>query len=265
MVKTRQIWHTHKSNGTVLSRYHEHNNQLFIGMDTTVLTSDREGGKAEENHMTPSETASARVGRPSRAAQDNASERILAVSIELFAGRGFAGTSMEQVAAHCGMGKDTLYRRFPSKVALFEAVVDHAHQRAIKRLSKLSAAPGNALQRLKVLMREMLHINMDSDLIALKRITFSEALVFEKNGRSPTRTDPIMNRLIAAVSEAQASGEIRTGQPEIIATHLIHCLVALPTSVAMLGGSDYDDIAAVDAHFDRTWIWLIEGVATPSP
>lgn len=214
--------------------------------------------------MTPSEIASARVGRPSRAAQDAASERILAVSMELFAGQGFAGTSMEQVAARCGMGKDTLYRRYPSKVALFEAVVNYAHQRAVERLSKLSAAEGNALQRLKVLMREMLHINMDSDLIALKRITFSEAVVFEKSGQSPTRADPIMHRLIAAVSEAQASGEIRNGQPEMIATHLIHCLVALPTSVAMLGGRDYDDIKAVDTHFDRIWIWLIEGVGAPS-
>ncbi|WP_313061145.1 TetR/AcrR family transcriptional regulator, partial [Agrobacterium cavarae] len=61
----------------------------------------------------------ARVGRPPKAARDMARERIIAVATELFSGRGFAGTSMEQVASKCGAGKDTVYRRFPSKVALF--------------------------------------------------------------------------------------------------------------------------------------------------
>jgi TetR/AcrR family transcriptional regulator, regulator of autoinduction and epiphytic fitness len=214
--------------------------------------------------MQSSETATARVGRPSKAAQDAASERIMAVAMELFAGRGFAGTSMEQVASHCGMGKDTLYRRFPSKVALFEAVVEHAHLRAVEQLGKLQMAEGDSLQRLKALLREMLHINMDADLIALKRITFSEAVVFEKDAHTPQQPDPIMHRLIDAVAEAQTTGSIRAGEAAAIASHLIHCLVALPTSVAMLGGDDYDTAAAVDAHFDITWLWLIEGLTAPA-
>jgi TetR/AcrR family transcriptional regulator, regulator of autoinduction and epiphytic fitness len=212
--------------------------------------------------MQTNDIASARVGRPSKAAQDAASEKIIIVAMELFAGRGFAGTSMEQVAQRCGMGKDTLYRRFPSKVVLFQAVVEHAHARAVQRLSKLQAANGDALQRLKALMREMLHINMDADLVALKRITFSEAVVFEKDGQITPQPDPIMHRLVEAVAEAQTAGALRAGEAAAIACHLIHCLVALPTSVAMLGSGEYDDAAAVDAHFDRTWLWLIEGLSS---
>jgi AcrR family transcriptional regulator len=185
----------------------------------------------------------------------------MAVAMELFAGRGFAGTSMEQVAARCGMGKDTLYRRFPSKVALFEGVVEYAHTRALKRLSDLPTPEGDALQRLKALMREMLHINMDADLIALKRITFSESVVFEKASHIPPQPDPIMHRLVQSVSEAQAAGRIRNGDAAAMASHLIHCLVARPTSVAMLGSPEFDDVAAVDAHFETTWLWLIQGVA----
>lgn len=212
--------------------------------------------------MQTNDIASGRAGRPSKAAQDAASEKIMMVAMELFAGRGFAGTSMEQVAQRCGMGKDTLYRRFPSKVLLFQAVVEHAHRRAVQRLSNLPAVNGDALQRLKALMREMLHMNMDADLIALKRITFSEAVVFEKDGHIPPQPDPIMHRLVEAVAEAQTASAIRAGDAALIASHLIHCLVALPTSVAMLGSGAYDDVACVDAHFDRTWLWLIEGIAT---
>lgn len=206
-------------------------------------------------------TAATRVGRPSKAAQDAASEKIMAVAMELFAGRGFAGTSMEQVASRCGMGKDTLYRRFPSKVALFEAVVEHAHRRAVERLADMRSAAEEPLPRLKALMQEMLHMNMDADLIALKRITFSETVVFEKSEPFQRQPDPIMDRLIDAVRASQAAGSIRAGDPAALANHLIHCLVALPTSIAMLGGDAYDHASAVQAHFDITWVWLMEGVS----
>lgn len=124
--------------------------------------------------------AVARVGRPPVCEQNAVAKRVIEAATELFASRGFAGTSMEQVAAHCGAGKDTVYRRFPSKVALFEVVVEHAHGRAIARVKDLPVARGNALERLEGLMLDLLHINRELDLIALKRITFSEAVVFEK-------------------------------------------------------------------------------------
>jgi hypothetical protein len=71
-----------------------------------------------------------------------------------------------------------------------------------------------------------------------------------------------MDRLVDAVRAAQAAGSIRAGDPAALANHLIHCLVALPTSIAMLGGNAYDDASAIQAHFDITWLWLIEGVSS---
>ncbi|OBZ95905.1 TetR family transcriptional regulator [Pararhizobium polonicum] len=202
-----------------------------------------------------------RSGRPPKEMQNAAAERIIETATELFAKRGFAGTSMEQVASHCGAGKDTVYRRFPSKVALFEAVVENAHKRAVARLKDLPHADGNALERLRALMCELLHINMEPDLIAFKRITFSEAVVFEKRGPIPPQPDPIMGRLIDAVYEAQQDGAIGGGDAGSIASHLIHCLVALPTSVAMMGGDQFKEAHAIDVHFENTWNWLIKGVA----
>lgn len=206
--------------------------------------------------------ATARVGRPAKADQNAAGARIIDAATELFATRGFAGTSMEQVAAQCGAGKDTVYRRFPSKVALFEAVVDHAHGRAVARLKELPIVEGDAIERLKCLMRELLHINMEPDLIALKRITFSEAVVFERKEPIPPQPDPIMNRLVDAVVSAQAEGKIAEGDAALIAIHLIHSMVALPTSSAMMGSPEFDTREAVDLHFDRSWNWLLNGITT---
>ncbi len=208
--------------------------------------------------------AIARVGRPLKAEQNAAAERIIDAATTLFATRGFAGTSMEQVASQCGAGKDTVYRRFPSKVALFEAVVEHAHGRAVTRLRDLPMVEGDALERLRALMRELLHINMEPDLIALKRITFSEAVVFEKKAPIPPQHDPIMNRLFDAVQTAQDAGMVSTGDVSLIANHLIHCLVALPTSSAMMGSAEFDTRQSVDLYFDRTWNWLYRGISADS-
>jgi AcrR family transcriptional regulator len=52
-------------------------------------------------------------------------DRITAAALRLFAERGYAGTSMTQLAAEAGMAPGNLYRYFPSKEALFAAVVPH--------------------------------------------------------------------------------------------------------------------------------------------
>lgn len=203
----------------------------------------------------------ARLGRPLKTNNDMATDRIITAATELFASRGFAGTSMEQVASHCGAGKDTVYRRFSSKVVLFEAVVDHAHKIAVARLKNMPSVSGDPLERLKSLVLELLHVNMEPELIALKRITFSEAVVFEKNGPIPPQPDAIMAKLIETVGEAQESGAVCVGDAAEIAFHLIHCMVALPTAAAMMGSNEFSSRQDVEAHFNRTWHWLMNGVS----
>ncbi len=51
-------------------------------------------------------------------------ENLLAAAIELFAARGYRGTTTRDIAAAAGVTERTLFRQFPSKAALFrEAVV----------------------------------------------------------------------------------------------------------------------------------------------
>jgi AcrR family transcriptional regulator len=52
---------------------------------------------------------------------------ILDATILLLAQEGFARMSIEQVAAHAGVGKPTIYRRWPSKVELVIAALSRPH------------------------------------------------------------------------------------------------------------------------------------------
>ena len=57
----------------------------------------------------------AQRGRPRSQEADRA---ILTAAAELLAERGLAAMSIEEVAARAGVGKTTIYRRWPSKIDL---------------------------------------------------------------------------------------------------------------------------------------------------
>ncbi|MFC7535425.1 TetR/AcrR family transcriptional regulator [Actinoplanes sp. GCM10030250] len=59
--------------------------------------------------------------RPLRRDAQRNRERILEAAQEVFAARGFAAT-LDDVAHHAGVGVGTVYRRFPTKEALVEAI-----------------------------------------------------------------------------------------------------------------------------------------------
>ena len=56
-------------------------------------------------------------------------EAITAAATELFLERGYDGTSLARIAEAAGVSKSTLFKRFPTKAALFEAIVTESWQR----------------------------------------------------------------------------------------------------------------------------------------
>lgn len=72
----------------------------------------------------PARPSAARAtGRPSLAAAARLDGAVLDAAQALFLSRGYAGTSMEAVAARAGVSKRTLYARHAGKPELFRAVV----------------------------------------------------------------------------------------------------------------------------------------------
>lgn len=72
---------------------------------------------------------------------------IIEVSLELLAERGFARFTVEEVAARAGIGKASIYRRFPDKHALITHALDHIND-------DLPAIPdeGSVQERLSLMM-----------------------------------------------------------------------------------------------------------------
>lgn len=70
---------------------------------------------------------------------------ILATARELFERRGVTCVTMEEISREAGVGKGTLYRRFPNKVDLCQALLDESTRRlqseTLQILSGADAAP----------------------------------------------------------------------------------------------------------------------------
>jgi AcrR family transcriptional regulator len=70
---------------------------------------------------TQSGPAAASARRPGRPRSEQAEQAIIEATLDLFAEQGFEGVCVELVAARAGVGKATIYRRWPNKEELLLA------------------------------------------------------------------------------------------------------------------------------------------------
>jgi AcrR family transcriptional regulator len=141
-------------------------------------------------------------GRPRSAAAHRA---ILDATVRLLSEVGFAATTVEAVAARAGVGKATVYRRWPSKVPL---VIDALDARAIEQvpIPRTGSVRGDLIEFLVGLVETM--SGPDGRLVAplLAEISRNQELAeaFRRDLVAPRRAgmDEIMR-------EGMARGELR--------------------------------------------------------
>jgi AcrR family transcriptional regulator len=78
----------------------------------------------------------------------DARERILAKTKEKFSAAGYSKTAMDEIAGELGMSKKTLYKFFPTKLELAEAVVEHIFTEVNRRCDAILASPLPAVEKL---------------------------------------------------------------------------------------------------------------------
>jgi TetR/AcrR family transcriptional regulator of autoinduction and epiphytic fitness len=224
-------------------------------MKTAVKTGKRAKGRGEERRG-----GEGRGGRPTKEEAQAIEERILAVAAELFARDGYAATSMERVIAECGAGKDTIYRRYPSKRAIFGAVLERSRARIMARLADLQVRQSgqNSLAQLKELASLLLDINLDPELVAFKRIAASESLLTAGSQAKP-EPDAIMSLLRASVTKAQADRRIVSGDVDFLTDFLVNSIIVGPTTLAMFGYRPLASARERKLYFEKAWKLFLGG------
>jgi AcrR family transcriptional regulator len=70
-------------------------------------------------------------------------EQLVSVGREVFAQRGYAGTSIEELAARADVSKPVVYEHFGGKEGLYAVVVDREMERVLDRFTSALAAGGS--------------------------------------------------------------------------------------------------------------------------
>jgi len=141
-------------------------------------------------------------------------DRILAVAAVQFARGGFSGAQMAEIAREAGMGVGTLYKHFPSKEALYRAMVDRFLGELFRRTeAALERAGGTLAHALGAYAREAVGcVVCDPDVCrAVARETLGSRVAF-RNVIGPELWERIQeHQARVAAFFAGRQGEIRPG------------------------------------------------------
>lgn len=115
--------------------------------------------------------------------RDSRRQAILDVAFRTFLERGYAETSMAEIAARLGGSKTTLYHYFPSKEHLFVAVVEFESARTLEQLNEFVAPIGDVQAVLAAFGRHFLAAIGSADNIAFHRMIIAETVRFPQIGQ----------------------------------------------------------------------------------
>ena len=161
---------------------------------------------------------SAKIARKPRADSVRNRERLLKAAARVL-GTGGAGASLEAVARRAGVGIGTLYRHFPTREALFEAV----YRREVDELAQLAEQMGqesSAVDALRQWLRAIVQ------LVATKKGMLA-ALALAADGRSDLyaySSERLTKGVGTLLDRAVAAGQVRS---DVTPEDLLHALIGL--------------------------------------
>ncbi len=142
-------------------------------------------------------------------------EKILDVAEVRFAQRGYAGVGLREVADAAGLGKSSLFHHFPSKAALYGAVLDRVIERIEARMRPALEAAGDPRERLSSAVVGLID-TLAEDPPAARLLLRT---VFEDDDVSPTqapelqaadqRLESLIARFARLITDGVSSGAFR--------------------------------------------------------
>jgi AcrR family transcriptional regulator len=188
----------------------------------------------------PTSPASARRGRP----RGSEAPELLSIARRMFIAHGYHGTTMDAVAEQAHISKQSLYRDYPSKDALYSAVVRDWVDRGYDAMRPHAAALAEARQAREGLLglARVLQAGLLSlPVLQMRTLIAAEAQRFPDVAadyvtRSWTRN---IRMLAEALSVLTARGLLCVDAPDLAAEQLTWLVIAAPLNrLTLQAGAD---------------------------
>lgn len=178
--------------------------------------------------------------RRKRTDRQASSSAIGDAALTLFLRKGFRETTTDEIAALAGVSKQTIYRLFPDKEALFNALIRGSieHARSFLRDAALafdvSSDPRTVLQEVAL---KYVETTFQPKVLQLRRLVIAEAQRFPDLAR--TYYTEVPERTLAALADSfrrlAKQGALRVANPGAAARQFASLLIVLPLDRAMFG------------------------------
>lgn len=152
----------------------------------------------------------------------SATDRILDEAVRLFAARGFAGVSMNELATAAQVSKANIFHHFANKDDLYLAALKHAAAEFPAELAELTRSAPSLSERIRLFV--IWHSRRLREREPQTRLLLRELFGEGQHGPEVARElfGDARQRLLELVSAGQASGELRADvEPSVLALTLV--------------------------------------------
>lgn len=183
------------------------------------------GSKIDE--MTGRQEARSR-GRPKTRSDAAERQRIVQSARDLFLDVGYGGTTMDAVAARCGVSKRTLYQLFPAKTDLFRVMVAD-HRRSMLALPRDPDEDLPLAKALAAIFRLDIDEAENRDRLAFVRLVLADSDRFSEIGEMIVQegAEPTARLLEAWLIAQQERGRLRAYPAETLARMLMDMIFSV--------------------------------------
>ncbi|QNA82816.1 TetR/AcrR family transcriptional regulator [Sphingomonas sp. So64.6b] len=180
---------------------------------------------------------------------------ILDAATTLFLRQGFLGTSMDEVASLASVSKQTVYKQFASKEALFVGIVQSLTGHASDRVQTGMEDPADAAEmadELRGHADRLLTIALTPQLLQLRRLVIGEAMRFPELGKALYEGGPgrAISGLATVLERWAQRGLLTVDDPLVAATQFNWLIMGEPVNRAMFYGDEGASMTSAkrDAH-----------------
>lgn len=154
--------------------------------------------------------------------------RILDAALRIFSEKGFAGASMDDIAAAAGISKPTLYQYFPSKDELFTAMMSQERDHMLESFEYPSAE--GMVSELYAFSWHYAEIVLRPDMLNLARLIISEAQRLPEIGRvyQASGPDRVLAGMMGYLERQRAAGRLSFDDAELAAEDLWGLILSAP-------------------------------------
>jgi len=147
--------------------------------------------------------------------------KIMSAALSCFAEKGYDGASNKDIALASGTSEAALYRHFESKEDLARSLHINCLSRLISKMEEAAVSRRPTVEKL----RDIATLMLDSYRKETSAFRFVLLNVDEYMWKLPTKTRYPVDTVETLIVEGQRSGVVREGDPRILASVFLGCIL----------------------------------------